>query len=50
MTANQPYIVYHGTLAAKPVMATTSKLIYTLMSDNSTCADVVAYFATLKNE
>ena len=42
VSANQPYILYHGTLEAKPVTATTSKLIYTLMWDNSTCADDAA--------
>lgn len=38
----RPYILYHGTLEAKPVTATTSKLLYTLMWDNSTCADDAA--------
>jgi hypothetical protein len=38
----RPYILYHGTLEAKPVTPTTSKLIYTLMWDNSTCADDAA--------
>jgi hypothetical protein len=42
VTAGQPYILYHGTLEAKPVTATTSKLLYTLMWDNSTCADEAA--------
>ncbi len=42
VTAGQPYILYHGTLEAKPVTATSSKLIYTLMWDNSTCADDAA--------
>ena len=42
VTPNQPYILYHGTLEAKPVTATTSKLYYTLMWDNSTCADDAA--------
>ncbi len=42
VSANQPYILYHGTLEAKPVTATTSKLYYTLMWDNSTCADDAA--------
>ena len=42
VTPGQPYILYHGTLEAKPVSATTSKLIYTLMWDNSTCADDAA--------
>ena len=38
----QPYILYHGTLEARPVTATTSKLVYTLMFDNSTLADDAA--------
>jgi hypothetical protein len=38
----QPYILYHGTLEARPVTATTSKLIYTLVLDNSTLADDAA--------
>jgi hypothetical protein len=42
VTAGQPYILYHGTLEAKPVTATTTKLVYTLMWDNSTCADDAA--------
>jgi hypothetical protein len=32
----RPYNLYHGTLEARPVTATTSKLIYTLVYDNST--------------
>src|SRR3954468_23008770 len=31
----QPYIMYHGTLEARPMTATTSKIIYTLMLENS---------------
>ena len=42
VTEGRPYIVYHGTLEAKPVTATTSKLDYTLMWDNSTLADDAA--------
>jgi hypothetical protein len=42
VTAGQPYLLYHGTLEAKPVTATTSKLLYTLMWDNSTCVDDAA--------
>jgi hypothetical protein len=38
----QPYIMYHGTLEARPVTATTSKLVYTLVLDNSTLADDAA--------
>jgi hypothetical protein len=38
----QPYILYHGTLEARPLTATTSKLVYTLVLDNSTLADDAA--------
>ncbi|MGH9647639.1 MAG: hypothetical protein ACRD4E_12585 [Bryobacteraceae bacterium] len=38
----QPYILYHGTLEARPVTATTSKIVYTMMYDNSTLADDAA--------
>ena len=38
----RPYILYHGTIEARPATATTSKLIYTLMFDNSTLADDAA--------
>jgi hypothetical protein len=31
----RPYSLYHGTLEARPIDAKTSKLIYTLMYDNS---------------
>lgn len=37
--AGRPYDLYHGTLEARPVTATTSKLVYTLVYDNSTLAD-----------
>jgi hypothetical protein len=40
--AGQPYIQYHGTLEARPVTATTSKIVYTLMWDNSPLADDAA--------
>jgi hypothetical protein len=40
--AGRPYNLYHGTLEARPVTATTSKLIYTLMFDNSMLADDAA--------
>ena len=36
------YNLYHGTLEARPVTATTSKLVYTLMYDNSMLADDAA--------
>ena len=38
----RPYNLYHGTLEARPVTATTSKLVYTLMFDNSMMADDAA--------
>jgi Polyketide cyclase / dehydrase and lipid transport len=38
----RPYNLYHGTLEARPVTATTSKLVYTLMFDNSTLPDDAA--------
>jgi len=40
--AGRPYILYHGTLEARPVSATTSKLLYTLMWDNSMLTDEAA--------
>ena len=36
------YNLYHGTLEARPVTATTSKLIYTLFFDNSMLPDEAA--------
>lgn len=39
---NQPYNLYHGAMEAKPVTATTSKIIYTLVWDNSMLADDAA--------
>ncbi len=38
----QIYNLYHGTLEARPVTATTSKLVYTLMYDDSMMADDAA--------
>ncbi len=38
----QPYPLYHGTLEARPVTATTSKLVYTLLFDNSMLPDDAA--------
>jgi len=35
----QAYNLYHGTLEARPVSSTTSKLVYTLIFDNSMLAD-----------
>ena len=40
--AGRPYNMYHGTVEARPVTATTSKLLYTLMWDNSMLADDAA--------
>ena len=40
--AGRPYNLYHGTLEARPVTATTSKLLYTLLYDNSMLADDAA--------
>jgi hypothetical protein len=40
--AGRPYNLYHGTLEARPVSATTSKLVYTLVYDNSMLADDAA--------
>ncbi len=38
----QPYTLYHGTLEARPVTAATSKLVYTLLFDNSLLPDDAA--------
>jgi Polyketide cyclase / dehydrase and lipid transport len=38
----RPYNLYHGTVEARPVTATTSKLVYTLFFDNSMLADDAA--------
>jgi len=38
----QRYNMYHGTLEARPVTATTSKLVYTLFFDNSNLPDDAA--------
>jgi hypothetical protein len=38
----RPYNLYHGTLEARPVTATTSKLVYTLLFDNSMLPDDAA--------
>ena len=39
---DRPYNLYHGTLEARPVTATTSKLVYTLFFDNSMLPDEAA--------
>lgn len=36
---DQPYNLYHGIVEARPLTATTSKLLYTLVYDNSMVAD-----------
>jgi hypothetical protein len=38
----RPYDLYHGTVEARPVTATTSKIVYTLVFDNSMFADDAA--------
>jgi hypothetical protein len=38
----QIYNMYHGTMEARPVTATTSKIVYTLVYDNSQMADDAA--------
>jgi hypothetical protein len=43
----QPYNLYHGALEARPVTATTSKLVYSFVQDTSTLADAAARKATL---
>ena len=40
--AGRPYNLYHGTLEARAVTATTSKLLYTLVWDNSMLPDDAA--------
>jgi hypothetical protein len=40
--ADRPYNLYHGTLEARAVTPTTTKLLYTLMYDNSMLADDAA--------
>ena len=38
----RPFDAYHGTLEARPVTPTTSKIVYTLFFDNSMLADDMA--------
>ncbi len=38
----QPFNLYHGTLEARPLTATTSKIVYTLFFDNSMLPDEAA--------
>jgi hypothetical protein len=39
---NRPYNLYHGTLEARPITTSTSKLFYTVIYDNSMLADDAA--------
>jgi hypothetical protein len=39
---DRPYNMYHGTLEVRPLTATTSKIVYSLMFDNSMLADDAA--------
>jgi hypothetical protein len=45
--AGQVYNLYHGTLEVRPVTAATSKLVYSLVMDNSMLADDAARKAAL---
>jgi hypothetical protein len=40
--AGRPYNLYHGTLEARPMSPTSTKLIYTLLFDNSMLSDDAA--------
>jgi hypothetical protein len=40
--AGRPFNLYHGTLEARPLTATTCKLVYTLLFDNSMLPDDAA--------
>jgi hypothetical protein len=40
--AGRPYNLYHGTVEARPLTATTCKILYTLVYDNSMLADDAA--------
>ena len=44
-----PYNAYHGTLEAKPLTATTSKLVYSFFYDNSMLADDAARATEITN-
>jgi len=47
--AGRPYNLYHGNLEVRPVTPTTSKIVYTLMFDNSGLADDAARQADINN-
>ena len=42
VSEGRPYNLYHGTLEARPLTATTSKIVYTLIFDNSMLPDDAA--------
>ncbi len=42
VTDGRPYNLYHGTMEARPLTATTSKIVYNLIFDNSMQADDAA--------
>jgi hypothetical protein len=42
VTEGRPYNLYHGTMEARPLTASTSKIVYTLIFDNSMQADDAA--------
>ena len=46
----QPYNLYHGTVEARPLTATTSKLVYTLVFDNSMLPDDAVHARTAEPE
>ena len=48
MRNDRPYNMYHGTLEVRPVTPTTSKIVYTLMFDNSMLADDAARKADIE--
>ena len=45
---DRPYNMYHGTLEARPVTPTTSKIVYTLFFDNSMVGDEAAQKADVE--
>ena len=42
MRVGVPFNMYHGTLEARPVTTTTSKIVYTLFFDNSNLPEEAA--------
>jgi hypothetical protein len=47
--AGRPYNLYHGTLEVRPIDANTSRILYTLMFDNSMLPDAAAREKDLMN-